>query len=126
MVFIIYEAGESCAGPQPIERQKYSDRGGFTENVFLDAGVPQQVAPCLVQAGNFALATNTWRTYGTVDRHIDTCNEDLEIMLTFPFSVTDILTSLGWLITSRKVRAKTVQVYLAVLRMGLLLYKPEA
>lgn len=68
--------------------------------------------------GNFSLAKSTWSTYATAENHVASCNREMETNLSFPFSVGDILTYIAWLVDRRKVRAKTVQVYLSGLRMA--------
>ena len=98
--------------------QKHSGEGGFEERAFLEYGVPAYLAPCLVEAGNFALASSSWKTYDTVDRHLEACEAEIGRELTFPLSLGDVLTWVAWLISSRGVRAKTIQVYLAGLRMA--------
>ena len=106
------------AGTAPVERQKYSEIGGFDAAYFVQMGVPPEIAGCLEMCGNFSLSKSSWQTYATADRHVDTCNRELGITLVFPFSVADVLTYIGWLVHRRKVRAKTVQVYLSGLRMA--------
>ena len=106
------------AGTAPVERQKYSEIGGFDAAYFVQMGVPPEIAGCLEMCGNFSLSKSSWQTYATADRHVDTCNRELGITLAFPFSVADVLTYIGWLVHRRKVRAKTVQVYLSGLRMA--------
>ena len=106
------------AGPTAEERQKYSGVGGFHESVFSNSGVPTSLAPCLAEAGNFSLAASTWKTYKTPDNHVDRCNQEMGTNLTYPFSVVDILTFIGWLVEKRGVRSTTVQVYMSAVRMG--------
>ena len=104
-------------GPQPVARQKHSGIGGFALGTFLEHGIPLDLAPCLVEAGNFGLAATSWKTYETVSRHVIACQNDIGRRLPMPFSVGDVLTFLAWLVQRRGVRAKTVQVYLSGLRM---------
>ena len=108
----------SWAGPRPVALQKHSGEGGFHDGTFLGYGVPAYLAPCLVEAGNFALAASSWKTYQTVDHHLEACEMEIGRALTFPLSLGDVLTWVAWLINSRELRAKTIQVYLAGLRMA--------
>ena len=71
-----------------------------------------------MEAGNYALAASSWKTYETVDRHLEACEIEIGRALNFPLSLGDVLTWVAWLISSRGVRAKTIQVYLAGLRMA--------
>ena len=98
--------------------QKHSGEGGFQQETFAAYGVPAHLVPCLVEAGNFALAATSWKTYQTVDHHLEACEEEIGRTFTFPLSLGDVLTWVAWLISSRGVRAKTIQVYLAGLRMA--------
>lgn len=98
--------------------QKHSGEGGFDEGTFLGLGVPAHLIPSLVEAGNHALAASSWKTYETVDRHLEACEIEIGRALNFPLSLGDVLTWVAWLISSRGVRAKTIQVYLAGLRMA--------
>ena len=67
----------TLTGPQPVARQKHSGVGGFSVDSFLDHGVPLELAPCLVEAGNFGLAATSWKTYETVARHVAACQRDI-------------------------------------------------
>ena len=99
-------------------RQKHSGEGGFDEATFLGYGVPAYLASSLAEAGNYALAAASWKTYETVDRHLEACENEIGRSLTFPLSMGDVLTWVAWLINSRGVKAKTIQVYLSGLRMA--------
>ena len=108
----------SFVGTRPVERQKYSEVGGFDAEFFVTQGVPLVLAGCLEALGNFSLAKSTWSTYSTAENHVAACNADMNTTLSFPFSVGHLLTYIAWLVDRRKVRAKTVQVYLSGLRMA--------
>lgn len=81
-------------------------------------GVPAELAGCLEIIGNFSIAKSTWSTYTTAENHVVACNREMNINLSFPFSVGNVLTYIAWLVDRRKVRGKTVQVYLSGLRMA--------
>ena len=98
--------------------QKYSGKGGFKEDAFIHLGVPEHLAPTLAWASNHGLAATSWKTYGTAERHLQSCIEDVGRNMQFPFSVGDTLTFIGWLVEKRGVKAKTIQIYLSGLRMA--------
>ena len=102
----------------PVETQKYSGVGGFDAEYFVSHGVPPELAGCLEVVGNFSIAKSTWTTYATAENHVAACNKEMNTTLSFPFSVGHILTYIAWLVDRRRVRAKTVQVYLSGLRMA--------
>ena len=85
---------------------------------MVGLGVPPSLAPTLVKAANFGLSAATWKTYGTARRHVAACREDTGKYLRFPFSLGDTLTFIGWLKNKRKVRSKTIKVYMAGIRMA--------
>lgn len=84
----------------------------------MELGVPEALADTVARAANFGIAASTWKTYGTAIRHISACNEDTGKNMTIPFSLADTLTFIGWLRLKRKVRSKTIKVYMAGLRMA--------
>ena len=104
-------------GTQPVAKQKYSEFGGFSARTFIQLGVPEYLSQGLETTGNFGLSQGSWKTYGTVDRHLITCSRETGRCLQFPLSPADVLTFLAWLI-NRGLRANTVQVYLSGLRMS--------
>ena len=96
---------------------KYSGQGGFAESMFLDLGLSRDHAVVLAQAGNFGLSAGSWKTYKTAENHLNACMAEVGRRMTFPFSVGDVLTFIAWLVDKRKVRAKTIMIYLSGLRM---------
>ena len=80
-------------------------------------GVPEYLAQGLAQTGNFGLSQGSWKTYGTVDRHLVTCGQETGKCLEFPLTPADVLTFIGWMI-NRDLRANSIQVYLSGLRMS--------
>ena len=105
-------------GTYPLAVQKYSGKGGFKEDAFTSLGVPEHLAPTLEWASNHGLAATSWKTYGTAERHLQSCIRDVGRNMEFPFSVGDTLTFIGWLVEKRGVKAKTIQIYLSGLRMA--------
>ena len=87
-------------------------------DAFIHLGVPEHLAPILASASNHGLAATSWKTYRVAERHLQSCIQDVGRNMEFPFSVGDTLTFVGWLVEKRGVKAKTVQIYLAGLRMA--------
>ena len=98
--------------------EKYSGQGGFAEDIFLNLGLSRDHAAVLAQAGNFGLSASSWKTYKTAEHHLNACMADVGRRMRFPFSVGDVLTFIAWLVDKRKVRAKTILIYLSGLRMA--------
>ena len=67
---------------------------------------------------NCGLSANTWRSYKTASRHIERIRRDLGISLSFPMTVEDTLTYVGYLRDIRKVSGATLDKYLTGLRMA--------
>ena len=105
-------------GTRPTAPQKYSGSGGFCPSPLVGLGVPVALASTLAVAANFGLSAATWKTYGTARRHIAACREDTGKDLRFPFNLGDTLTFIAWLKKKRKVRSKTIKVYMAGIRMA--------
>ena len=97
---------------------KYSGQGGFDESIFLNLGLSRDHAVVLAQAGNFGLSAASWKTYKTAENHLNACMAEVGRRMAFPFSVGDVLTFIAWLAVKRKVRAKTIMIYLSGLRMA--------
>lgn len=85
---------------------------------LIELGVPEVLAATVARAANFGIAASTWKTYSTAVRHISACSEDTGRNMSIPFSLADTLTFIGWLKLKRKVRSKTIKVYMAGLRMA--------
>ena len=103
--------------PKAKETGKYSSNGAYTVRTFKKHNLPASVIVALVAAANFSLAAGTFKSYGTAERHIIRCEKETKVKMRFPFGDKETLTYIGWLIGSRKVSAKTVEKYLAGLRM---------
>ena len=85
---------------------------------FRSHNIPLRLVPVLVEAANHSLATNTHRSYKTAMNHIKRVEAATGHRLTFPFSVSSLLTYVGWLLEDRKVSAETVDKYLSGVRMA--------
>ena len=103
--------------PKPKQNGKYSATGAYTTRSFKKHNLPATIVVALVAAANFSLATDTFKSYRTAERHIIRCEKETKVKLRFPFGEKETLTYIGWLINSRKVSAKTVEKYLSGLRL---------
>ena len=97
---------------------KYGAKGGFDTRALANVrGLPQLVM-ALAYALNHSLARNTWTSYKTSANHVRRIRKELGITLSFPFSLEDTLTYIGYLLSVRKVAGATLQKYLSGLRMA--------
>ena len=63
---------------------KYSGRGGFDEDMFVDLGLTREHAVVIAQAGNFGLSAASWKTYKTAENHLKACMADVGRRMSFP------------------------------------------
>ena len=56
--------------PVATGRMKFSCKGGYSKTSFKNMRVPPSVVTALVLALNYSVAANTWKTYGSVEKHI--------------------------------------------------------
>ena len=111
-------AGNGLFSPKPGQKQKYSSRGGYSTKTFEKYRLPPSIVMTLVSAANHSLASATWKSYKTAENHIKKCEKETGIRLRFPFKTKETLTYIGWLLTSRKVRACTVEKYMSGIRLA--------
>ena len=81
---------------------------------------PPQLVMALVDALNHGLASNTSKSYRTAANYVERIRKELGISLSFPFSLEDTLTYLGYLLAVRKVSGGILDKYLSSLRMAIL------
>ena len=103
--------------PKAKKGGKYSSSGAYSARSFKKHNLPASIVVALVSAANFSLAAGTFKSYGTAERHIIRCEKETKVKLRIPFGERETLTYIGWLINNRKVSSKTVEKYLAGLRM---------
>ena len=104
--------------PRPVLLPKYCAVGGFTRNTFRAYPVPRELVSTLVEAANHGLAKNTHKAYKTAVNHIKRIENTMGRKLRFPFSYTDTLTYIGYLLKVRKVSGSTLEKYLSGIRMA--------
>ena len=103
--------------PKAKEVSKYSAHGPYSWRTFQNYKLPPKVVSVLITAANHSLAQGTFKSYKTAERHIGRCEKDMKIKLRFPFGDKEVLTYIGWLVSIRKVSVKTVEKYLAGIRL---------
>ena len=96
---------------------KYNNTGSVSVEVFNRHGLPLEISQLLAQRANIALANSTKGCYETVKRNIVRCQNELECNLDFPWTITQTLNFIAYLIFTRKVKATTVSCQLSGVRM---------
>jgi hypothetical protein len=70
----------------------------------------------LQQLGNHGITQQTWSTYRTAERLLLKCCKERKITYQLPTTQQTILTFIHWLATVRKIKASTINTYLAGIR----------
>jgi len=97
--------------------KKYSDKSG-PDNLFKNINITERSKAVLAEAGKHGLARSTWSTYNTAEKALHVCKSEIGRSFEFPLTEEDILEFVGWLISERKVKASTINGYLAGLRQA--------
>ena len=74
------------------------------------------MAETLSNAANCGLSAQTWSSYRTAKNHLVRCQNDTKVLMTFPLKSEQVLVFISWLLFTRKVKAKTAEVYVSGLR----------
>ena len=106
--------------PKKAKHTKYSAtvKGGYSAKAFKEYKLPTSIVNTLVKASNQSLAMSTWSCYKTAENHLKQCEKDTGVKIRFPMTDGMILAFVGWLISVRKVSARSVDQYLSGLRVA--------
>ncbi len=109
--------GEGTFCPTPVRgSHKYGKKGGCAGELLAELELPESTAKTLAELGNMGIAVSTWSTYRTAKTMIQKCEADTLEDMSIPFNQRKILIFIDWLIRVRKVKASTVNSYLAGIR----------
>jgi hypothetical protein len=95
---------------------KYGSSGLCGEEMFGDVDIPRSVKQSLARIGNFGLAKSTWSSYKTGERMLLKCQKEWGGNFELSLRRSALLVFINWLITSRGLKAATVNCYLAGIR----------
>ena len=96
--------------------KKYDANGGkFRQSIFEGMGVDRRLVSVLTEAGNRNWARTTWRKHGMAEGHVKRYENEVGKKLNFPFSKTDTLNYVGFLL-KRGIRGDTIASYLSSIR----------
>ena len=79
---------------------KYGAKGCFDTRALANIRGPPQLVMALADTLNHGLARNTWKSYKMSANHVLRIRKELGIALSFPFSLEDTLTYIGYLLSS--------------------------
>ena len=74
------------------------------------------MAEALSKAANSGLSAQTWSSYKTARNHLLRCQNDTNVLMTFPLTTEKVLVYISWLLFKRKIKAKSAEVYISGLR----------
>ena len=80
--------------------------------------LPDNMATWMAETANMALTQNTKSNYQTVKNNIQRCSDLMGKDLSFPWDTSKTLCFVGYLLHTRKVKAKTVNCQLSGVRMA--------
>ena len=95
-----------CAGspPEIITLGKYNSSGGVLADIFVRHGLSENISSQLAARTNMALANNTKSNYNTVKNNIKICELALDCDLKFPWTITQTLHFIAYLLFTRNVK----------------------
>ena len=70
----------------------------------------------LINAANNSLANSTWKQYKTAQKHLERCQRETGVRMSFPMSTKQILVFIAYMLETRKVQSVTVSKTLSALR----------
>lgn len=88
----------------------------YSESSFGSLDLPESMRNALANLANHSLASRTWSTYKTVEKHLSKCQHDTGIDLNFPMDTKSILIFTHWLVHNRGLKGATVNTYISGLR----------
>jgi hypothetical protein len=95
---------------------KYGGSGSCSTHLFSKLDIPEAARQSLANISNYAVAKKTWSSYKTAERMLDKCRRETEQRLDLPLSNESTLIFIDWLLRIRKVKAGTINTYLAGIR----------
>ena len=94
---------------------KYGPHGLYSPSSFNLTGLSLNLRQHLATAANFSKTKDTWSSYGTVKKHLLSCQRNLDINISFPMTNVQTLAFLAWLIR-RGLKSSTINSYMSALR----------
>jgi len=104
---------------KPVPRTGHTKYGGTNpaqDMMFQEIDIPEHTREILTTLGCFGLAKSTWSSYNTAARMLAKCFSEEKRRLEMPLGTADILIFISWLAHKRKVKAGTIESYLAGVR----------
>ncbi len=103
--------------PTPVRgSQKYGTKGGCAAELLAGLELPKDAARTLADLGNMGITNSTWSTYRTAKTMVEKCRMETKEDLSKPFNQRKILIFIDWLVRVCRVKASTVNSYLAGIR----------
>ena len=98
--YLITEGGTVSS----LRGAKYNTQGSVMAEVFSKHGLPGEMSELLASRTNMALANNTKSNYETVKRNMQRCETELDCNLDFPWTISQTLHFIAYLLFTREVK----------------------
>ncbi len=95
---------------------KYGKSNRLSSQLLEKYNLSNSTKEVLADAGEYSLAKSTWSSYKTAAKLLAECGKKVNRAFTLPLTEEDTLEFIGWLLSDRKVKSTTVNVYLAGIR----------
>ena len=103
-----------CPKPK-VGTTKYGPTGLFNPSSFESTGLSHGMCEQMANIANYSLAKSTWSSYRTAQKHLISCQKELNIKFHFPMSSDNVLAFVSWLIR-RGLSAKSINAYISGIR----------
>lgn len=103
--------------PTPVRGSvKYGKKGGCTAEILAALDLPSDCARSLAQFGNMGITASTWSTYSTASKMLKACQQETGTCMATPMTQKMTLVFIDWMARIRKLKASTINSYLAGVR----------
>ena len=92
-----------------------SNKGWYSKDSFAGTLKPGLVK-ALVQASNNSLAVDTWASYGSIKKHMESCQRFVGRRFSFPMTHEDVVEFIGYMFAETSLKAASVANLLSALR----------
>ena len=93
------------------------NRGRYSGKSFPQLeGMPLGLTRAAVMAANNSLTSHTWQCYETIKRHVSGCQKTCGIHFSFPFSESNIVVLVAYLLDKGNLKSATINNYLSSIR----------
>ena len=78
---------------------------------------PLEIQRAVVQASNNCVTKKTWKTYASVRKHLEMCEDRIGKQFSFPMGEDQLVVFVGYLLSTNRLRSVSIENILSALRM---------